>query len=369
MAWLIQAAGLALVGLALADIFLTVLYARGGVGLLTPRLNRGTWRLFRWVASLVPAGRDRVLSFAGPTLVALTVAVWVALLAVGFALVVWPRLGTGIQASSGSTPTGFVAAFYYSGYNLTTLGLGDLAPQTAFFRLLTVLEAAVGFSVLTLSLTYLASVYGALARRNAFALLLHHQAGGTADAAELLARLGPGGDFTGARQEISRLAAELLALLEAHHAYPVLHYFRRDEPAYAMARIALVALDAASLARTVLDKERHRAFAASAAVEALWGGGLRFLGETARDFLPPGAAAASGHSAPETDERRWCLRHAAAVRQMAAAGIGVAADLEPYVALRRRWDAQVHAFAADMGYRWPEIAPHEDKGAAPDETR
>ncbi|WP_424138226.1 potassium channel family protein [Roseomonas chloroacetimidivorans] len=369
MAWLIQAAGLALVALALADIFLTVLYARSGVGLLTLRLNRGTWRLFRWVAGLVLARRNRVLSFAGPTLVALTVVVWVALLTVGFALVVWPRLGTGIQASSGPTPTDFVTALYYSGYNLTTLGLGDLAPQTAFFRLLTVLEAAVGFSVLTLSLTYLASVYGALARRNAFALLLHHQSGGTADAAELLERLGPGGDFTGARQEISRFAAELLALLEAHHAYPVLHYFRRNEPAYAMARIALTALDAASLARTVLDKKRHHAFAASAAVEALWGGGLRLLRETARDFLPSGAAAAGGHSALETDERRWRLRYEAAIRRMAATGIGVAANAESYVALRRWWDAQVRAFATDMAYSWSEIAPHEDEGAAPDETR
>lgn len=325
MAWLIQAAGLALVALALADIFLTVLYARGGVGLLTPRLNRGTWQLFRRVAGLLPtSGRDRFLSFAGPTLVALTVAVWVALLAVGFALVIWPRLGTGIQASSGPTPTDFAAALYYSAYSLTTLGLGDLAPQSAFFRLLTVLEAAVGFSVLTLSLTYLASVYGALAHRNAFALLLHYQAGGTADAAELLARLGPGGDFTGARQEVSRAATELLALLEAHHSYPVLHYFRRGDPAYAMARIILVALDAASLVRTVLDKKRHHAFAASAAMEALWGGGLRLLEETARDFLPSGAVAHGGRPAPETVERRWRARHEAAVQRTAAAGIETA---------------------------------------------
>lgn len=149
----------------------------------------------------------------------------------------------------------------------------------------------------------------------------------------------------------------------------MLHYFRRGEPAYAMARIALVALDAASLARTALDRGRHRAFAASAAIEALWGGGLRLLEDTARDFLPPGTAARGGHSAPEADERRWRLRHEAAARRMAAAGIGVAADPDAYVALRRRWDALVHAFAADMAYRWSDIAPHEGGSAAPPARR
>lgn len=61
--------------------------------------------------------------------------------------------------------------FYYSGYSLTTLGTGDIVPKTATYRLLTVLEAVLGFSTFTRTLTYFLSVYSALRQRNVFALI------------------------------------------------------------------------------------------------------------------------------------------------------------------------------------------------------
>lgn len=161
-----QLLGVALVLVALADIFLAVLYARSGASLLSDRLNRVLWRLFRSVALALPgAGRGLLLAYAGPSLLILSITLWVVLLLSGFALIVHPALGSAIRSSSGPTPTGFVAALYYAGFSLTTLGTGDIVPFTAFQRLLTVFMAAVGFSVLTLSLTFLTSVYSALVRR------------------------------------------------------------------------------------------------------------------------------------------------------------------------------------------------------------
>lgn len=58
--------------------------------------------------------------------------------------------------------------------------------------------AMIGFSVLTASLTYLMSVYNGLTRRNNFALSLHHATDDTGSAADLVTRLGSGGDFSGA---------------------------------------------------------------------------------------------------------------------------------------------------------------------------
>jgi Ion channel len=93
----------------------------------------------------------------GPTLLIITVAVWILLLLLGFALIAWPALGK-IQMEMGETPTDFITAIYYSGYSLATLGTGDITPQTSTYRLLMVLETILGFSTLTMTLTYFESV-------------------------------------------------------------------------------------------------------------------------------------------------------------------------------------------------------------------
>jgi hypothetical protein len=92
----------------LLDVFLTVLYARVGAGIVSHKLARLTWRLFR----LLPARRSRpvVLSFCGPTILVLLVLTWSVLLAFGAGLIIHPELGTGVRASSGETPTDLVTA-------------------------------------------------------------------------------------------------------------------------------------------------------------------------------------------------------------------------------------------------------------------
>ena len=355
--WLLNLGGVSLVLLTVTDIFLTVLHARGGAGILSPALSTSVWGVFRRSAQLLPQRySSAILSFAGPSLLVATVLTWALLLAVGFAFIIWPGLGTGVTASQGPTPTDFWTALYYSGYSLTTLGIGDLAPKTSFYRLLTILEAGIGFSVFTLTLTYFMSVYGVLTRRNTLATLLDQMSGGSGDAAELLARLGPNGDFSPSRSDVTHVANEVLALLEAHHAYPVLHYFRRESPSYAMARVALVALDTASLARSALDDEHHRTFVWSAATEALWGSGMKLLSGT-QSFVPR-----EGHVA--NDEFSWRARFSSAVQRLQEAGISIAPDaaqggVERYLALRGLWDGDVRGLAAAMEHNWTEIAPHE----------
>lgn len=368
-----QGAGIALVAVVLADIFLTVLYARGGAGLLTPYLNSATWWLFRGLGGALPSGGARLMSFAGPMILVLTIVVWVLLLVLGFALVAWPALGSAIKTSHGSTPTDFGAALYYSGYTLTTLGFGDLVPKTGGYRLLTVFIAATGFSVLTLSLTYFMSVYSALVERNTFALKLHHSTAETGDPAEWLARLGAGGKLDAAAStQVDNIASHMLRLLETHHAYPVLHYFRAPEPEYAMARLGLLALGTATLARTVIEREASRSFVEGTALTALWGGSLRLFKETANDFLPRHAVktAASGE---HDREEAWRERFADAHRRLSAASLRVTSDAaagaDAYVALRREWDAHLRAFAAHMAHPWHEIAPCEKGGGGALSTR
>lgn len=102
MGWLAQVVGAGLVLLAIADIYLTVLYPRGGRGVVSVPLSRKIWQIFRLSASFIPKRsldaqrlrvRDRLLSYMGPTLLVTTVAMWISLLILGFALIFWPAFG------------------------------------------------------------------------------------------------------------------------------------------------------------------------------------------------------------------------------------------------------------------------------------
>ncbi|WP_174842745.1 hypothetical protein [Sphingomonas sp. ID1715] len=83
-----QVGGAVLMALFLADIFLTILYARAGTGLLAPQWNRLVWLALKALSELFDLRRGAALSFAGPLIVILLIAFWALGLAVGAALVI-----------------------------------------------------------------------------------------------------------------------------------------------------------------------------------------------------------------------------------------------------------------------------------------
>lgn len=354
----VQLVGVLLVLAALVDIFLTVLHAQGESGFLSPRLNRTVWRLFRLLAQVSRSRRDTALSHAGPLLLALTVALWVSLLLFGFALVYLPALGKGIVPTSDQDWTGFASAVYFSGTALTTVGFGDLVPREPPYRLIAVAQAALGFSVVTLSLTYFLSIYNALIQRNAFALELDLACGGRADATELVVSLTRGEDMQDARANLTSLGRSLLVLLEGHQSYPIIHYYRRREVAYATARIALLTLDAAALIRTVLDRRCYDALITSSAVRVFWGAGLTLVSQTGREILPDRLIREYGRN---PNHASWRQRYLEACDRFAAAGLEVVEDREAgaqrYIELRGEWDRFAKAFADYMAYDWWRIDP------------
>lgn len=360
MRWVLEGLGAALVLLSLVDVFLTVLYIRSGTSLLSDRLARWTWRLFRVADRWVPDDRHRLMSYGGASILLLIIATWVILLVFGFALISWPNLGTGIQSPSGHTPTQLPAALYFAGANLATAGSNDLIPSTPGMRLVAVVCPLIGMSVITLTLTYLLQVYQALMRRNTFALRLHFATCRTGDAAELIAGLGAGGDFSGARADLGALANELVNLYESHHFYPMLLYFRFRDPHYALSRMTTIAMDTATLIRSALDGETYATLQNCAASTTLWEGGTHVLLEMAKVLLP-GACGCPGDPPDDATAERWREHYRAAVHRMRRAGIRTERDVRAganrYVDLRRHWDAALRSFASYMDYAPAERDP------------
>lgn len=351
-----QILGVGIILLTLVDVYLTVLYPRTGKSVISLQICQYTWELFRWLSHLPFKRSKNILAYCGPTLLLVIVVFWVLAMTLGFALLIWPALGNGIQASQGQTPQDFATALYYSGFTLTTLGVGDLVPKTAFWRLVTVSEAAIGFSIITASLTYLLSVYNALTRRNTFALSLYHRLPTQADAATLLVRLKGYGKFEPAMSEISTMSRDLLYLLESHHAYPILHYFRFREAYYSLARMALISLDLVTLIKTGLDPQVYQPLIDSAAVNELHNGSCDLLYQLAKSFL------GDSHPQRPTSETAWRQRYFDAIALFQKHGIETVSDLQAgadnYVALRQHWNSVVFTFAEYMDYRWSEITPN-----------
>ena len=353
-----QMIGAALMLLFLTDIFLTILYARAGTGLLAPTWNRAIWGSLRAAANLFGRNRGAVLSLAGPLIVVLLIGFWALGLTVGAALVIRPELGTAIRPSNGAPSTDFVTALLVAGNSLSIVGGGDYAPHTTATRILFLLNSLVGASVLSLVLSYLVQVYSALRDRNALALTIDLMTDRTGDAAEMLARLMPGGDCSDATSELGNIARSLAATKEAHHLYPLLFYFRFQEATYAVSRFSFVLLDLVTLIGTALDRNECGSLVRSAAVTSLRQCAMLLLELLDRNLqtTPKRADAAESFRGRQS--------FATAIDTLAHAGIATRLDgIDKYVGERGNWEPLIQRVAPTLGYAMDEIdrrRPHTE---------
>ena len=352
MNFLTQIAGTAIVILALLDVFFTVLFPASGHGPVRKPLSWAVWCIFRVIGTITAGERRRnFLSYSGPVLFAVTSTVWFVLLVIGWAMIYKPALGTAITASSGTTDTSWAMAIYYSGFNLTTLGVGDVTANTGLYRLLTITEAAAGFAFFSLVITYFLSVYSEITSRNAFAQGLHHLTGKTGNAAELLARLADDPDLSTVKQHLSSKADFLRQMYQTNRFYPVLRYFHYREPCYALPRILLIALDTATLLRSGLDKDRYARLMHSPSLDDLF--------ESAMCLIQELSGNAPQRKSPPAALEAWRKHYHATAARLSQVGVAVRSDLDAgaseYIAARIQWDPSIHVLAEIMLYEWESI--------------
>lgn len=214
--------GSGLLVLLFVDVFLTVFHAQGRGGPLNRMQNRLLWGLFR-ALGVRRSGEPRsaFLAFGAPAIVMITLVIWVAVLVVGYALIFYPYIEN-FRVSPGSLRAPWAEALYFSGYTAATLGFGDLVPEREVLRLLAPLEAFSGFALLSVSVTYLLAIYRELISMQTLATNIAGYFRAVAVRAEIL--------DDRHQEAVARWAegvtSELLHVLQAHHQYPILHYFR-----------------------------------------------------------------------------------------------------------------------------------------------
>jgi hypothetical protein len=219
--------GAALILVVLWDAFETIVLPRR----VTRRIRlarlfyRYTWLFYSSSARSISSGRllETFLSFYGPLSLIFLLCVWATGLIFGFAILQWGA-GSGINSPEGFV--GFTKDLYLSGTTFFTLGLGDVTPRTAVARVLTVVEAGLGFGFLALVIGYLPLLNQSFSRREVNISLLDARAGSPPTAAEMLRRHSRDGGLKLLHQALYEWERWSAELLESHLSYPVLAYFR-----------------------------------------------------------------------------------------------------------------------------------------------
>jgi hypothetical protein len=230
-------AGVLLIGVALRDVF-DVLFNEAGKAVLAHGVTRSVWRLFH----VLGRRRRGLFALAGPISLLAVIATWAILLAFGWALVYLPHMPDGFTISSGvDRGQPFVDSLYTSLVTLATVGFGDITPDEPLLRVLTPLEALLGFGLLTASISWLLSIYPVLNRRRALAyevnLLVHSEQQLETSVVDL---------GTEAAEGIyAELTTRLVAVERDMATFPIAYYFATSDSRFSLPAVMPNLLDLA----------------------------------------------------------------------------------------------------------------------------
>ncbi|MEO6821487.1 MAG: hypothetical protein ABI468_03100 [Candidatus Nanopelagicales bacterium] len=228
--------GLAIVLSVFSSILRTLVVPRGVPSRLSRGVLRATMAVFRTAARRAGsyAGRDRVLAYAAPLSLIVTLLTWLALLFVGYGLMLYAF-----------SPLSWASALREAGSSLFTLGFAST--DRGQLTVLDFLAALTGPLVVGLLVGYLPSIYASYNRREVEVAMLHSRAGEPNWGPELLGRFAVVAtveELPGLWREWERWAADVA---ESHVNYPVLTYVRSAQPLRNWLIALLAVMDSAAL--------------------------------------------------------------------------------------------------------------------------
>lgn len=151
-------------------------------------------------------------------------AVWIVLIWFGLFLVFsWnPEAIT----NSDGRPAGLLERLYFTGYILSTLGIGNFKPTSGVFEMATAVFSFFGFVFFTSSMTYFISVSSALVNKRTLAKSIYNLGTSPKEISSKFLAL----DSSYSYQQLNSLQEMIDKHLVNHHAYPVIHFYTEPKP-------------------------------------------------------------------------------------------------------------------------------------------
>lgn len=211
-----------------------------------------TWRSYRAIAARIkdPVRRERFLSPYGPSSLVGLLAVWVALLMVGWGLVWW-----GLQSHIEGIDS-LTSAVYFSGVTFLTIGYGDIVAEGGGSRILAVIEGLMGILTIAMVIGLLPTLFTAYMRREAKLLTLDDLTDQVTSIG-YLRRYADGGDLEPLYRELRTWDEWCADVYDSHSAYPMLIWFRSRQAGRSWPVGLGIVLEAASYVLAAVDQPKH----------------------------------------------------------------------------------------------------------------
>lgn len=198
----------------------------------------------------------------------------------GWTLVYWPHMPESFAFSPGLQPAARASVLdsaYLSLVAVATLGFGDIVPEAAWLRLVTPVQALIGFALLTAAVSWILQVYPALGRRRVFASRLELLQ--RSDAAARLSDMDP----VSAATLLNSVADGLVQVRVDLAQYAETYYFRDTDPRWSLPAVVGYTGELAEAGRSIGRTEVRLA------ADAL-SGALDDFSELLRQRFAPGGA-------------------------------------------------------------------------------
>ncbi|MDQ6932348.1 MAG: potassium channel family protein [Candidatus Eremiobacteraeota bacterium] len=246
------ATGIALVCLALRDVFQSVIVPRAisRRWRISARLTRTFWAIWPRISWRIQddGAREDFLSTFAPFMMIVLFAAWALTLIVGYGLILY-AMRTQLHPQTVS----FFGALYFAGTSFLTIGFGDITGASGLSRLVSLLAGASGLSVVAVVTAFLFSVFGAFQRREVFVVLVGARAGAPPTGVGLLSIHAYAGILDDLPALFRQGQAWTAEVLESHLAYPMLSFFRSSHDYESWVGTLGALLDASALLLTTVE--------------------------------------------------------------------------------------------------------------------
>lgn len=211
--------GIILLAIGLFDFFYTTLSASYS-SFISPTVSRLVHKIILIAAKKF--GRN-VFSISGLVINLIIITVWIVTIWAGLYFLFTYDAQAIVDSAGNIANSG--ERLYFTGFVLSTLGIGDFKPVSHFSQILTSGFSFFGFIFFTTAMTYLISVYSAVINKRHLALAIRNLGNSPEELIRTLHNAHP----TFIYSQIISLQLKIDLVNEQYQAYPLIHYYHNAD--------------------------------------------------------------------------------------------------------------------------------------------
>ncbi len=212
------AVGLVIIFLIFLDFFHTTI-SGNGFGIFSRIVNQLLNRI------ILQNRNRKIFTYSGITHLLVTTFLWLAILFLGVFIIYTADEQMVVHGTTG-LPATQVERFYFTGYTLSTLGIGDFVPGNDTSRILTGILSFSGFILITTGLTYLLSVINAVLAKKQLSFFISTSG---EDVEEIFQYLNKQEKLSSLISDAASLRQQILQNSSSYLAFPMSNYFLSKE--------------------------------------------------------------------------------------------------------------------------------------------